>query len=457
MGLIDETVNVRWNGSNKKHYTSLGYEFTKIGNEFKVKVMDLPKGSNVKVKCMCDNCGKISYVMYGDYNRRVKSDGKTYCQKCSVSLISKNKGLKTKLKKSKSFKQWCVENNREDILDRWDYELNKCSPTNVCYSSNKKYWFKCDKHPEHKSELKLIYSFTYGKGGGMECKQCNSIAQYISDNFPNKKLEDIWNYEKNGNLDPWGVSKSTSQKKIWVKCQEKDYHGSYEISCDKFYIGQRCPYCSHKKGKVHPKDSLGKHVIADYGKEFLNKIWSNKNEKSEFEYSCGSDEKVWWKCISSKHDDYKRTIKSSIDYDFRCPKCSNEKRESLYEEKVRLYLVSLGYTILHEYDCTIAPKNPKTKMPLPFDNEIKELKLIIEVHGEQHYDTYYYKHRFNCNDYDAKQKLHYQQLKDRYKKIYAMQNGYEYLEIPYNTIFDSKDTYKQMIDDKIKDILNKNY
>ena len=31
-------------------------------------------------------------------------------------------------KNKKSFYDWCVENNREDILDRWDYELNDCSP-----------------------------------------------------------------------------------------------------------------------------------------------------------------------------------------------------------------------------------------------------------------------------------------------------------------------------------------
>ena len=37
----------------------------------------------------------------------------------------------SKLKKSKnkkSFYDWCIENNRQDVLDRWDYELNDCSP-----------------------------------------------------------------------------------------------------------------------------------------------------------------------------------------------------------------------------------------------------------------------------------------------------------------------------------------
>lgn len=27
-----------------------------------------------------------------------------------------------------SFYDWCMENNRKDLLDRWDYDLNKKSP-----------------------------------------------------------------------------------------------------------------------------------------------------------------------------------------------------------------------------------------------------------------------------------------------------------------------------------------
>ena len=111
---------------------------------------------------------------------------------------------------------------------------------------------------------------------------------------------------------------------------------------------------------------------------------------------------------------------------------------------------------MHEHSCTIVPKNPKTKMPLPFDNEIKELKLIIEVHGSQHYTLDFIKNINKCSKEEALKLLHYQQLKDRYKRMYAIQSMYEYLEIPYTT-FNSEDTYKKLIDNKIDEILNKNY
>ena len=42
-----------------------------------------------------------------------------------------------------SFAEWCKDNNHQDWLDRWDYELNEVGPENVASGSNKKYYFKC--------------------------------------------------------------------------------------------------------------------------------------------------------------------------------------------------------------------------------------------------------------------------------------------------------------------------
>ena len=304
--------------------------------------------------------------------------------------------------------------------------------------------------------LRQISILTSNRNCNFICKQCNSIAQYILDNFPNKKLEDVWDYEKNGDLNPWEIFRGCS-KKVWIKCQDKVYHESYEMTCNGFSGGRRCPYCSHKSGKVHPKDSLGQYIAEDYNREFLWNVWSVKNKKSPFEYTCNTDKKVWWKCENHKHEDYRRAICKSNRFEFRCPKCRNENKESVIEEKVRLYLETLGYTILHEHECTIRPKNPKTGYYMPFDNEIKELKLIIEVHGSQHYRSDFIRNINKCSEDKAQELLHYQQLKDRYKRIYALQNGYEYLEIPHWTIENKSDKYKKIIDDKIKEILNKNY
>ena len=377
MGLVSKIVKIKWNSKIKKYYESLGYIFTKMGDEFEVNVEDLTKGSNVKVDCLCDCCGEPLIWKYQDYNKQVKEDGKTYCNKCASKLYKGENIRKTKLKNGKSFYDLCIERNRRDLLDRWDEELNGCSLKDVSCNTNKKMWFKCNRYPEHKSELKNINSFANGCEGSMDCKKCNSIAQYIIDN---------------------------------------------------------------------------------YSEEFLWIIWSDKNEISPFEVSIRSNKKVWWNCLNDKHESFKRSCDKSVIYEFRCPKCIEEKEESIIEEKVRLYLEELGYEIKTEYSCTIIPVNPKTSYLLPFDNEIvleNRKHLIIEVHGIQHYklqgkNSKYLKKRKTPEEY-----LHQRKLYDRYKRIKCTQAGYEYLEIPY-TAFDKKDSYKKLIDNKIKEILNLN-
>ena len=59
-----------------------------------------------------------------------------------------------------------------------------------------------------------------------------------------------------------------------------------------------CKYCN----------SLGQYIIDNYGQDFLNNIWSDKNNKSAFEYTLKTRKTVWWKCTDEKHEDFKRKI-----------------------------------------------------------------------------------------------------------------------------------------------------
>lgn len=423
-----------------------------------------------------------------------------------------------------TFQDWCTENNRQDILYRWNYELNDHSPDEISYKSGKKYYFKCLENKEHKDELRRVDVITVNKDYQIICTECNSFAQWGIDNLGDDFLEKYWDYDKN-TLNPWEISYKNNKHiwikcvevdyhesyncrpvtfvnghrcsycthstgkahpkdsfaqwcidnidkefmtkywsdrntlnpfefsysstiRIWIKCQEKDYHEDYETMCSNFVKGRRCPFCINKK--VHPKDSLGQYITDNFEQYFLQKIWGDKNEKSSFEYSPYNKDIVWWKCIDGIHDDYQRGINGSNIIDFRCTECVQERTESFLQEKVRSYLESLNYIILHENKCTIVPINPKTNYKLPFDNEIKELKLIIEVNGQQHYKVMgFHKTQSKHNKTTPEQEFYYQQLKDRYKRIKAIQQGYYYLEIPY-WADDKKETWKQLIDNKLK-------
>ena len=116
MGLISKTVKIKWNQKTKKYYENLGYVYTKMYDEFEVKIEDLQKGSSIKVNCICDNCGCDLNPSFYYYNKSVKEDGKTYCISCSCKMFGKLKELKTRLNNGKSFYDWCVVNNRADLL-----------------------------------------------------------------------------------------------------------------------------------------------------------------------------------------------------------------------------------------------------------------------------------------------------------------------------------------------------
>lgn len=390
-----------------------------------------------------------------DYRDVAYACSKKYYFKCPLGLHKSelmtishitSRNSRVDCKQCNSFGQWCLNNNRQNILERWDYKLNKCSPFNVEHGTTNKYYFKCPKGI-HKSELKCLNNFTNAyksQEGSIDCNACNSFAQWGIDNLGENFLKKYWDYDKN-KIDPWKISRST-KKKVFIYCVNVKYHDSYLITTNDFVNGKRCSYCGGKK--VHKYDSLGWL----YPESF--KYWSVKNKKSPYEYAPRSSTKVWWMCLSNKHKDYLRSIDEEVRLNFRCSSCVRERGESFLQEKVRVYIEQLGYNIKHETSCTLIPINPKTKMSLPFDNEIVDLKLIIEVNGIQHYRiTNFAVLKAKRVGTTPEYELHKQQLYDRYKKYVAYCNGYFYIAIPYWTD-DENETYKKMIDNKISEISN---
>lgn len=279
-----------------------------------------------------------------------------------------------------SFAHWCIKNNRQDLLDRWDYDLNKINPEEVARTSPSKYYFKCPRDIHESSAYKLVNLTKYSYGAA-QCKLCNSFAQWGIDNIDENFLDLYWDYEKNNGVDPWKIPfRARPTTIIYMNCQYDESHDSYKTFPDHFVEG----------------------------------------------------------C--------------------RCPKCATVKSESYLQEIVRKYIESkYEYNLTHEYDCSIVAYNKKTKHYMPFDNDVKidnDLHLMIECHGKQHYEitqyTKMYAKRSNISPVEA---LCRQQERDQMKKEYALSiPGYYYLELSYQVIKDG--TFSSLIDNKIQEILN---
>jgi hypothetical protein len=443
MSVISDTAILKWGNKFRKYYEERGYIYTKQGDILEVKIKDLPNNSVAIVNIQCDGeCREIRPMKWQNYKNHSQLNGEYYCQKC-IGKYKKENGIKSKCyKEYDSFEDWCLENNREDWIELWDYTANNgITPRDVGYSANKKYYFKCPKGI-HKSENVSIGQIT--KSGNLNCRQCNSFAQYLINTYGENALDLYWSNENT--VSPWDFGFG-SHIPIKIKCQDKLHH-IYDTMPNRFKEGKRCSYCDpFASHKVHILDSLGT-LYPD-----VFELWSDKNMKTPYEYTPFSKEEVWWKCPNGKHEDYYRDIGATQRFEYRCAKCTDERDESFLEEKVRLYLAELNYQTLQEYKSNLKCVNPKTNYPLPYDNEVIELKLIIEVNGKHHYEI------VNWNRITAKQKnttpeyqLHMQQVRDRYKRMWAKKQGYDFLEVPY--WLEDNDEYKTLIDNKIKEIQN---
>lgn len=285
--------------------------------------------------------------------------------------------------------------------------------------------------------------------GFKKVKRKDSFGQWYLEKFGEEKLEELLSNEKNEHLRENIFRISTgSDYHIWFKCNEKDYHENC-MKANSFYSGGRCKYCGRTK-YVHPKDSLGQYIVDNFGEEFLNKVWSNKNTKSAFKYSLGTENKVWFNCIDGLHEPILRQVKNAFRSNFECTECVSVKNESRLSKKTKKYLKDIGYSLNIEHSCSIRPINPKTHYPLPYDIEVKELHLIIEINGRQHYEEVGSTSKW-LDGKTTKEYLHNRKLLDRYKRIYAKTNGFFYLEIPY-WCDDNEESWKLLINEKIKEI-----
>jgi len=299
--LLSKTIMIKWHNNNKKWYEEKGYPFTKIGDEFEVKVKDLSKGSNARVNVECDGeyCENpyLKPIIWQKYLECVKEDGKYYCHKCSRRLFGIEKMKETILNNniSFSFYDWCYNNlskeEADKIMERWDYELNikygkTLSPKDISYCSrgfdNKGYWFKCLDRPEHKSELKNIKSFINSQKGSLNCHQCNTITtthphliKYI------KNKENVYKYSY------------SSHKDIPMICPDCGYEKEMNLNTLTCF-GFSCR-CSDKK-------SYPEKFIFNLFEQLLNNDFQTQLSKKFFKW-----------CSNYRYDFYIDKIKCIIE------------------------------------------------------------------------------------------------------------------------------------------------
>lgn len=160
---------------------------------------------------------------------------------------------------------WCKENNREDLLDEWDYEENgDLKPCDVTYGMSKKIWWKgleCG----HKYQASLNKRTSDKTGCPYCCKSHARILQGFNDlATTNPELLKKWDYHKN-EISPTNVMKG-SHKKIWWIC---DMGHSYQATIYHIVNGRGCPVC-RKEAKTSFPEQAVYYYIKKYFPDAIN-------------------------------------------------------------------------------------------------------------------------------------------------------------------------------------------
>jgi hypothetical protein len=187
--------------------------------------------------------------------------------------------------RGQSFEHWCIYNNKQDILNRWDYALNDCKPYEITYNTSKKYYFICE-NGLHKSELKSIKAYInnynkHGKSNILNCNQCTSLAQNLLNIHGDNGINDYWS-DKN-NISPWDIS-IFSGKFVFIKCNNRKHNDYYRKVSEATNAEYCCPECQYSKGEKAIEKYLIKNSIFYIQQKGFDGLLGLRNGKLSYDF-----------------------------------------------------------------------------------------------------------------------------------------------------------------------------
>lgn len=186
--------------------------------------------SNKKVWWICENNHSYEAVIG---NRTRDNNGCPYCS-----------GQRT-LSGYNDFKTWCINNGRQDLIEKWDYDKNTLAPECISPKNSKKVWWKCALGHEWYS---TIGSRTSSRPSG--CPYCSNPPKRILIGFNDfeswcinngkQQLLDEWNMTRNTAFSPKEITYG-SGKQAWWRCK-RGHEWRTPVSART--QGRGCPVCS---------------------------------------------------------------------------------------------------------------------------------------------------------------------------------------------------------------------
>ena len=389
MGLIvPQTVKVRTNASNYKRYKEKGYTFKKCGDFIEINVLDLSKGSGVKVKVICDICGKESEMWYCTV---VKCNEKNELITCGSNSC-----------KNKKYEDTCMKKYGVKNVHQSEEVKNKTKETNL-----KRYGYICPLQSEEvKKKAKETWKEKYGE----------NVASPLQVESIKNKIKET-NLEKYGSENPFGSKEIRNKiKKTW---QEKYGENIVSISQVKEIQDKIKATCKERYGVDNPtKSSVIQNKIKATNLEKYGYDWSLQNrevrekiKKTNLE-RYGSESPFGSKEIQDKiKKTWQENYGENIMYPMQVEEIKNKALDSFQFNSTgpcsrgQKYIHFLIGGVLNKHVCN-------SLVDICFEEE----KIAIEYDGSGHFLT----EIFNGNKIPSKEAL----LKEKKREDKIINNGY---------------------------------
>ena len=125
-----------------------------------------------------------------------------------------------------------------------------------------------------------------------------AIEKSLATQFPDR-VDELWDWDKNGDLDPAKISAHSGNYEIWFKCPKDGFSWKKKPSdIVTSWIRSKtsgCPACAGKLNKAQKQQAL-----TEVYPEFVEKYWDFEKNNAEGnlpdELTLGSNRKIWLKC-----------------------------------------------------------------------------------------------------------------------------------------------------------------
>lgn len=344
-------------------------------------------GSSKKAWWICSRCGESYYASIGN---RANGSGCPIC--AGKKVIGGVNDLST----------WCKANNKEYILDEWDYKKNHFNPETVTPFTSKKAWFICE---EGHSYYAAISNRTTNGTGCPECKKAKKTSfpeqatyYYVKEYYPNAtnafhaswlaQMEmDIyipelktaieydgvaWHDDKdkdirknilcleNGvtliRIRESGLEALENCKNVVVKDNTNNALDEAIIETLKM-IG--CSYCDVNIERDTPNivkqfdnRKKGKSIAAQFPELLIEWDFDKNAGVDPQAVSYGSMRKFWWKC-SICNNSWQMSSNARTNQRQGCPKCAGAKRTKSFLSTLlnnKESLEETNHQVLDEWD-----------------------------------------------------------------------------------------------------------